>query len=204
MEMLKLLFGTFWGSDSEDEKWSLRMWLEVLRRDTHLWTPKDKTFKSFEKSLDFLNQVVDGHILAMLSRSLDATSCVDLCEKLETINWYKSIKALTRELGDLNKVGELRECEMSQRDQVRENAILFVQCGLMLRDFSEAMRTGDSGRVFHCLKFFMIWLQGIVNVLSYLLILRRHAYDKLLTRDTPSGRLSVPHLGFGPPGLLDG
>jgi len=38
--------------------------------------------------------------------------------------------------------------------------MLFLQHGLIYRDFTNAMRYGDSGRIKNCLTFFMLWFQG--------------------------------------------
>jgi hypothetical protein len=46
------------------------------------------------------------------------------------------------------------------RDRPHENFVLFMQHRLILRNFSEAMKTGDVGRVLASLSYFTIWFQA--------------------------------------------
>lgn len=50
-----------------------------------------------------------------------------------------------------------------ERDEVRENALLFLNNGLLYREFHEACRGGFSGRVFKCLKHYAGMFHGSRN-----------------------------------------
>src|SRR5205814_402146 len=70
--------------------------------------------------------------------------------------WRKAISAMGKKFGDPLAVYKLR-ADDGERDLVYENAILFLQHGLLYRRFSRALKTGDSGVVMHCLKYFTLW-----------------------------------------------
>jgi len=53
-----------------------------------------------------------------------------------------------------------RKENMKKRDFIHENTVLFLQHGLVYRQFMEALKTGDSGWVVLCLKQFTIWLNN--------------------------------------------
>jgi hypothetical protein len=59
-----------------------------------------------------------------------------------------------KRFSDPGLVAKWRKEELT--DITHENVVLFIQHGLMYRDFTNSMRSGDSGRVLHCLKFFTI------------------------------------------------
>lgn len=83
---------------------------------------------------------------------------MELCKVLETRKWRKAFEKRDDPLTDLNYIDPLRSSD--ERDRVYENAMLFLQHGLVYRDFCDATRYGDSGRVKNCLTFFMLWFQG--------------------------------------------
>lgn len=49
------------------------------------------------------------------------------------------------------------------RDQVRENALLFLNNGLIYREFNDACRGGYSGRVIKCVEHYMVLFHGSNN-----------------------------------------
>ena len=102
------------------------------------------------------NHVLDGHILAIVGMALKVIDYNDLCTKLRVANWRKIIKRIQLEFSKLTLVGDVRGSD--NRNAEFENAVLFLQHGLVYREFSKAIRFGDPGRVEHCLKIFSIWI----------------------------------------------
>ena len=84
---------------------------------------------------------------------------------LEKHHWHKALKRITQCFGDLDQVSLWREDKDEERDLVYENAILFIQTRLVFRDFSMAIKSGNSGRVKNCIKFFMVWFQGTIIII---------------------------------------
>src|SRR6202022_4990552 len=83
-----------------------------------------------------------------------------LCQTNGTTNWRKASKEVETLLSHLSHVGQWRKQPESERDLAFENAVLFIQHAMMYRDLSEAIRSGDSGRIEHCLQFLTFWYQA--------------------------------------------
>lgn len=161
MSVLTLLFRTHFGADHDIS--SLRQWMKWLKRDSNIYSVKKGSIKNFRACHQFFNHVLDAHILAAVAAELRVDNCSDLCSKLESENWREAVKRVTEKYSGLTLVSGWREEGKKpdgKRDIVRENAVLFLQHGLMYRDFCDSMRCGDTGRVKHCLSFFMTWFQG--------------------------------------------
>lgn len=157
MAVLNLLFHVHMG-DSSDES-SLAKWFITLKRDSNIFgTGKRRTIKDFRACNQLFNHVLDAHVLAIVATKLEVYSCAELCKALEQRNWQTEFKKTDAPVLDLNYIEGLRSSD--ERDRVYENAILFLQHGLIYRDFSDAIRHGDSGRIKNCLTFFMLWFQG--------------------------------------------
>ena len=157
MAVLNLLFQYHMGEKSDVS--SLAKWFITLERDSNIiGTGKRQTIRDFRACNQLFNHVLDAHVLAIVGTKLGATSCAELCEALEVRNWQEAFKNTEKELTDLYHIDKRRG--LDERDPVYENAILFLQHGLIYRDFCDAMRHGDSGRVKNCLTFFMFWFQG--------------------------------------------
>jgi hypothetical protein len=157
MAVLNLLFQYHMGEKSDVS--SLAKWFITLERDSNIiGTGKRHTIRDFRACHQLFNHVLDAHVLAIVGTKLGVTSCADLCEALEVRNWQEAFKNTEKELTDLYHIDKRRG--LDERDPVYENAILFLQHGLIYRDFCDAMRHGDSGRVKNCLTFFMLWFQG--------------------------------------------
>jgi hypothetical protein len=136
----------------------------------------------------------------MVGTQLRSNSCAELCETLKTRDWQQAFKEAEKPLTDLNYIHDIRQFD--ERDPVYENAILFLQHGLIYRDFCHAMRHGDSGRIKNCLTFFMLWFQGskftnyaaellhLVACLNHLwsVKMREHWYRNVLVNFSGSGK----------------
>ena len=141
-------------------------WLKWLRRDSYIFkaTRMRTKFvvKDFRACHNLLNHVLDGHIIALFGAAVEAKNVAELCEILEkeNINWRKLVKNAQIRYSSPAVVDKLRKMPDNERDVPYENAILFLQHGIMYRDFVLAMRTGDVGRMECCLRMFTVWFQG--------------------------------------------
>lgn len=125
-----------------------------------MWNFQARTIKDFRACQEFFNHVLDAHILAALAAQLGAKSWDELSDKFKNFNWRKGITKLQQQFGEAGQVYKWRTESVENRDLVHENAVLLLQHGMIYRRFSEALITGESGWVIHCLKYFTIWLQN--------------------------------------------
>lgn len=143
-------------------------WMKRLRRDARMWDEATLDIKDFRQSDAFFNHLLDGHIIAAFASKAGIKDFKELEGKIENMNWRKVIKTVADEFGNLGLVEGMRSAELHQvgeRDKVYEDAVLLLQHGLMYRDFSQAIKCGDSGRIELCLQFFAVWFQatGMTN-----------------------------------------
>jgi hypothetical protein len=131
-----------------------------IKRKPNMWDMKTKKVKDFHKSSSFLLHLTDAHILAAVATELKVDSWEGIREKITSVNWRKTIEALSKRISDPGLVFKLRQEKEEERDLVYENAVLLLQQGLVYRRFCQAIRAGDAGWIQHCLKYFTIWLQN--------------------------------------------
>ncbi|KAJ7681155.1 hypothetical protein B0H14DRAFT_3535871 [Mycena olivaceomarginata] len=79
--------------------------------------------------------------------------------------WWGHAEKIYDEFANADTVQELRELRPSYRrnrkgDMVFENAILFVRDALLTREFADAIKAGDSGRIVLILKLFTFTYRG--------------------------------------------
>lgn len=157
MAVLNLLFRAHMGHAHDIG--SLERWFIVLKRDSNIFgTGQRRSVKNFRACNRLFNHVLDGHILALIATSVGAKSCAELCNTLESLDWPATLESLQSEFDKHDLVGNLRMSP--ERDVVYENGLLFLQHGLVYRNFGDAMRHGDCGRIKYCLTYFMLWFQG--------------------------------------------
>lgn len=161
MAVLNSLFRTHLGT-SEDQS-GLSNWMIWLKRDSKIYTTSPKgTIKDFRACDQLFNHVLDGHILAAMATEVGAADCFELDQILQKINWRKAIKSLQQKYHSPTLISDQRE-ELGHRNIPYENAVLFLQHGLVYCEFSDAVRHGDTGRVELALKIFAIWFQATSN-----------------------------------------
>jgi len=153
-----MLYQTHLGSPEEFN--SISGWMTLLRTDTRIWDAKRKTIKNFRACHSFFNTVLDAHILALYGSFYNAPDCDTLRSIPSLHNWRKPILRLSPLVHDTTHVRTLREAAETDRDLLRENTILFLQHGLMYREFSNAIDNGDPGAIEHCLSYFAVWLHS--------------------------------------------
>jgi hypothetical protein len=139
---------------------SLVDWVNRLHRFSGMFNFQTNKIKDFRACQSFLDHLLDGHILAALGAELGAENWEELLIKLKDQNWRKLIEKVEARFSGRLLVRVWREEELETRDLVHENAVLFLQHGLVYRGFTEALKTGDSGRVILYLKHFTIWLHN--------------------------------------------
>src|SRR5436309_10489329 len=131
---------------------SLVSWINTLHRFSGMWNLTTNKIKDFRSCQSFLDHLLDGHILAAVATELGAKDWDELQSKLKGHNWRKLIQRVESKFSNNLLVSEWREESMDKRDLVYENAVLFLQHGVLYRRFTEALKSGDSGWVVHCLK----------------------------------------------------
>jgi len=82
-----------------------------------------------------------------------------LPELLQTDLIQNAIRQLAKFFSRFDRVGEKFRTE-PKRDLIHENVNLFIQHGLVLRNFDIAISDGDIGRALVSLSFFTIWFQN--------------------------------------------
>ena len=157
MSVLGMLLNTHFGDEKEVS--SVSYYWKLLGRHSNIFAGKStKKVKNFQACHELFNDILDGYLVAAVAEHYGAISCDDLIQHLEGKDWREAIAEVEKRFSVPGLVAKWRENEV--RDITHENVVLFIQHGLMYRDFTKSMRTGDSGRVLHCLKFFTIWFQG--------------------------------------------
>jgi hypothetical protein len=121
--------------------------------------------KDFRASRDALFTVLKGYVLAFVGTAVDeeCADSVQYCATMNSISRFKlnnAIERVAESCCDFQYVHKQRSEADDVRNPERENAILFLQHGLMLRVFDRAIRAGDSGLMRAVMSFFGVWLQG--------------------------------------------
>lgn len=139
---------------------SLSYWMKVLDRNRHtLWDGHKELVKDFRKCQELFDNVLDGYILGLIAHLCGCESTDDLINILGGRNDIgRIIEGISDRLIDFNRVNGQRTS--SKRDRKHENLTLFIQHGLVLRNFIHAMKYGDIGRVLVSLRYFTVWFQA--------------------------------------------
>ena len=165
MSILQQLYKSHFGK--ERDAWSLNMWMQELGQDYRkMWDDSGKgEVKNFRASRDTFFMVLKGYIFASVGTEINH-NCKDFSqytESLQNLSQSKLSDAIEKVIdycSDFQYVDKMRDAPDEERDVDRENMILFMQHGLVLRVFDQAVRTGDSGLMCSAISFFTVWLQG--------------------------------------------
>jgi hypothetical protein len=167
MTILSEIFKIHYGKDSD--QWSLMRWIPVLSQNINkLWNKYDSQVKDFNTCLDFFDTVLNGCLVGAISAYFFPTnnSTAQFEASLGTTSQSSlenAIQNLAKHLSDFDLVSRMRREPVEKRNFARENLLLFMQQGLMLRNLGLAMRQGDSGRMLNSLCYFTIWFQSTKN-----------------------------------------
>ena len=132
-----------------DEFGSLVYWMNWIKRKLNMWDMKIKKVKDFRKSSSFLLHLTDAYILAAVATELKVDNWKGIREKIVSMNWRKTIEALSKRISYPGLVFKLRQEKEEERDLVYENAVFLLQQGLVYRRFCQAIRAGDAGWIQH-------------------------------------------------------
>ena len=157
-----MLFSTHLGEAKEAI--SIARWMEDLDRNSkNIWSSDKTNVKDFRACQDLFDTILDGFIVAFLVDYCGFDSVSELTSNLEQMgsdHLASAVEKLADLLNDYSAVTKMRKLSPEYRDQQYENLILFMQQGLVLRNFAIAMRNGDSGMVIDCLSYFTVWFQA--------------------------------------------
>ena len=157
MAVLLLFYRTILGAESD--VCSLSRWIKELNRiETKLWDKTSANVKNFNAFMDFFNIVLDGCILAVFANACGAKSVQELSQRFSQIDIKERIDAIAQFLVRFDQVEKNRKKNL--QDSAHDNLVLFLQHGLTLRNFSQAIRGGDPGRYLVSLSYFTVWFQG--------------------------------------------
>jgi len=121
--------------------------------------------KNYRASRDVLFMVLKGYVFASVAAEINE-NCSNFTQYtafLQDISQSKLSDAIEKVVdycSDFQYVEKMRYSPDDERDIDHENMILFMQHGLVLRVFDQAVRIGDSGLMCSAMSFFTIWLQG--------------------------------------------
>lgn len=134
-------------------------------------SPKPKDFRTYNQ---FFNELLDAHVITLAAELMFCKSVEDFHESLRTSDWRALIFSIVDIIIPLehgfSAVRRLR-CDQEGepiaahgRDITHENFVLFVQQGLVYRDFDTAVSAGDTGRIEHILSIWTTQLHGTQNI----------------------------------------
>lgn len=162
IQVLAMLFSTHLGEAKEAI--SIARWMEDLDRNSrNIWSSDKTNVKDFRACQDLFDTILDGFIEAFLVDYCGFDTVSELMSNLEQIGSDRlasAVEKLADLLNDYSAVTRMRKLSPEHRDQQYENLVLFMQQGLVLRNFAVAMRNGDSGMVIDCLSYFTVWFQA--------------------------------------------
>jgi len=158
--VLVMLFRSHAGS--EKEHGGLYYWIKVLQRNRNtLWDGGRQLVKDFRACYELFGQILDGYIVGFIAERCGWTAgeinpVLDKATDVEA-----QIATLAAELADFNETSTRRQqTNAPSRDRLHENMFLFLQHGLILRNFHQAMRHGDIGRLLISFRHMTCWFQG--------------------------------------------
>ncbi|KAL1753879.1 hypothetical protein FB107DRAFT_216807 [Schizophyllum commune] len=101
------------------------------------------------------------HCLLLVTKTANLDEAARTLGSWDTL--YAAAERILDTFADADRVQELREerePEERERDMVFENAVLYVRDALLTREFSDAIKAGDSGRVLVILKLWVFSYRG--------------------------------------------
>lgn len=157
--VLVMLFRGHGGSDKEHG--TLSHWIKHLKRNKNtLWDGQKQLIKDFRACFDLFGHIVDGYLVGFVAERCGWTNG-GLGKAFEdTIDIQDTIAELAARLADFKQVETHRQSAIAARDRLHENMILFLQQGLILRNFHNAMAHGDIGRLLISFRHLTLWFQA--------------------------------------------
>jgi len=162
--VLVMLFRSHGGS--EKDHGTIYYWIKTLQRNRNsLWDGGKQLVKDFRACYELFGQILDGYLVGFITERCGWTAgeikpVLDKATDVEA-----QIATLAAELVDFGQTSQRRQ-QTDARDRQHENMFLFLQHGLILRNFHQAMRNGDIGRLLISFRHMTCWFQG-TNQFNY-------------------------------------
>jgi hypothetical protein len=157
MAVLLLLFRSHLGNESD--LCSLSRWIKELDRNGNkFWDKTDAQVKNFNACLDFFDIVLDGYILSAVASICDYNSLESFTRDFGNIDLGDMINRLAEVIVKFTIVDANRRKGIG--DSAHDNFLLFLQHGVIFRNFNNAIRKGDPGLCLTSLSYFTVWFQG--------------------------------------------
>jgi len=122
--------------------------------------------KDFRACLNFINDVLNAHVLALFFSAADVETPEQFAKALENnFNWPDMLDTLSGDIYSM-KVHEWRQDadgpkkDVVGRDIPLENALHFLRDMLVFHDYEDAVRCGDTGMITKCIEYWCVLFQG--------------------------------------------
>ena len=131
-----------------------------------LWDKDRKMVKNFQACQYFFDAILDAHLTASVASTLGIRDrypellAFIRSDQFDAGTLSAHITVIAERIAQSTAIKRMRELPREYRDPEFENHLMFMQHGLILRQFIHAMRHGDSGRVLASLSFFTVWFQA--------------------------------------------
>ena len=174
MNVQQMMCQLYWGNPDGKEPGTLCHYANLVRNNRVKAKADD-----FRATQSFMSDVLDGHVIGNVLEITDQKTWKDLetlaanSAKSSTmagqvkVNWKRVIQDVVDPLYDMSVIQRMREREEGERDYPRENAHLFLRDMLVMRDYEDATRSGDSGRLIKAIQFWCILYQGSPGKKNY-------------------------------------
>ena len=169
MCILGTIYKAHWGSEEGREPAFISRFVKLLGKPGIL-SPKVKDFRSYAQLFD---QILDSYIIPIAAEKVKAVSEHDFHQPLGDTNWPRLIEAIVEDIfpadHGIARVHRMRygsdwvEVPLVEHDLPFEKFLLLCQQGLVYRDYSAAISTGDTGRLKHILSIWTTQLHGTAN-----------------------------------------
>ena len=142
MNVLRMNLSAHWGRVEDPS--SVRKFVAMFGRNR-----VDAKAKDFRAANQLYNELLDGHILVKFKHLVHENGEANLEKKLEKGDWLHIVDDLVVEVMNPARVECMREedKELAERDLAYENATLFIQHGLVYREYTSAIKAADPGHI---------------------------------------------------------
>jgi hypothetical protein len=160
MNVLKVMLSNYWGRADGKDLASVQHFVRTVGNNR-----VKKDCKDFRACHSFMNDLLDAHVLAACFSAAKVTTAAEFAARLATIDWRAMIKRVAKDAYS-NQVDSMRYDEMRQpipieeRDITWENANLFLRDMLVFREYEDAVKAGDTGRIEHVIYYWGVIFQG--------------------------------------------
>lgn len=163
MNVQQLISETFWGGEEGKDPASLKRFVTLVRNNR-----VKKESKDFRANKYFLSDVLDGFVMASYfhctsTKTLDEFSTF-VKDRLDDDDaetfWISVANSIVDGLYDAGVFSKMFNKEIEQRDYPIENSFLFMRDMLTMRDYEDAVKCGDPGRLELIIRHWNILYQG--------------------------------------------